>query len=251
MKVERINKIEEYLQQHKSAKLDELCEIFDVSKNTIRRDIDILQKEGKIQKVYGGVVYINRNNLIPFSQRELYLKDEKKKIAIKAAELIKDNDILLVDAGSTTANIIPFIKDKQNITIITNSLTVLNEALLLNNCKVISTGGDLLKETCSFTGFEAISLLAKLNAHKTFIAASGLSLDNGITNSSIIEAEIKKTMLNVSKEKILLIDHSKFDTSSLVTFANLSDIDTIITDQLPEQHYIDRFKKEHVELIVC
>lgn len=251
MKSQRIENIEQYLSQHKSAELNELCEIFDVSKNTIRRDIDILQQEGKIQKVYGGVLYIDHKNLIPFAQRELFLKDEKKKIAIKASELIKDNDILFVDSGSTTANIIPFIKDKQNITIITNSLTVLNEALLLNNCNVISTGGHLLKETCSFTGIEAMNLLTKLNAHKAFIAASGLSLDNGLTNSSTLEAEIKKIILNVSKEKILLLDHSKFDTSSLVTFANISDIDMIITDKLPQKPYIDRFKEDQVELIIC
>lgn len=249
MKAQRLEELIIYIKQHKTVTLDELCVEFDVSKNTIRRDIDILQDQGKIQKVYGGVIYMDHKNLIPISQRSQVQNEEKKRIGMAAAALVKNGDIIFIDAGSTTPNIIPFLSEKKNLTIITNSLTVLNESLGLKDCRIISTGGDLLRDTNSFTGIEAIRFLENYNIHKAFIAASGVSIDSGLTNSSSVEAEIKKKIMNVSKDIYLLADNTKFGKSSLVTFAELNSVSSIVTDQTLPSDFTDFCISHSIEVI--
>lgn len=251
MKAQRIEDLLIYIKQNKTVELDHLCQVFDVSKNTIRRDIDLLHKEGKIEKVYGGVIYIDHTNLIPFTQRNQVLGVEKRRIGSAAANLVNDGDIIFIDAGSTAAHMLPFLSEKKNLTIITNSLTVLNEALPMVNTRVISTGGDLLRDTNSFTGIEAIRFLSNYNIHKAFVAASGVSVDNGLTNSSSIEAEIKKAVLNVSGEITLLSDHTKFGNTSLVTFAHLKDVSTIVTDTPLSQAFEDFCQKHQINIITA
>jgi DeoR family myo-inositol catabolism operon transcriptional repressor len=251
LKLQRIQHIEGYIKKYGSVSLDELCQRFEVSKNTIRRDLQELEARRLIKKVYGGVMLNNAEAPIPLSQRQMTMTAEKTAIARKAAEFVHDGDIIVIDAGSTTVHLVESIKDRHNITIITNSVPVLNAALGYEHCHLIVTGGDLLRPTNSFVGQDAVSLLKKLNAKTVFLAATGVSLNKGITNSSTIETEIKKTMIDVSAQRILLVDHTKFDTISLVTFADLKDLHIVITDQLPPPQYIQYCAQCRVEVIVA
>jgi len=250
LKLQRIQKIEEYVKKHGSASLDDLCKQFDVSKNTIRRYINELEERRIVEKVYGGVVLNNEEAPIPLSQRQLTMQAEKAAIAEKAAEFVKDGDIIVIDAGTTTVRVVEHLKNKSNITIITNSIPVINATLAYEQFHVIVTGGDLLRPTNSFVGQEAVCILKNLNANTLFIAATGISLSKGITNSSTIETEIKRAMIDVSEQIILLVDHTKFDTVSLVTFADLKDIDVLITDQAPPSEYFQYCAEHDVEIIV-
>ena len=126
MKLQRIQKIEEYIKQHGSLSLDELCREFEVSKNTIRRDIQELEARQIVNKVYGGVTFNAKDALIPLAQRQITLKAEKMRIAAKAAELAQDGDILVIDAGSTTAHTVDYLSRRKHLTVITNSVPVLN-----------------------------------------------------------------------------------------------------------------------------
>jgi DeoR family myo-inositol catabolism operon transcriptional repressor len=176
---------------------------------------------------------------IPLSQRQMTMKGAKSVIAAKAAEFVNDGDIVVIDAGSTTVHVVEYLKNKGHITIISNSIPVINAALAHEHLHVIVTGGDLWRSTNSLVGQEAISMLKKLNAHTVFLAATSVSLEKGIANSTLIETEVKKIMIEVSEQTILLVDHTKFDTVSLVTFSDLKDIDVVITDQPPPQKYFD------------
>lgn len=251
MKLHRIQQLEEYIKSRGSASLDELRRQFNVSKNTIRRDIQELESRQIVKKVYGGVVINDEKLPIPsISQRQVRMPHEKALIGQKAAEFVKDGDVVIIDSGTTTVHVIEHLSQKQNITIITNSIPALNAAALYPQLHVIVTGGDLLHSTDSLVGLEAISLLKKLNANRLFLAVPGISLSKGITTHSRIEAEIKKAMIEVSEQIILLADHTKFDTVSLVTFANLKDIDVIISDQSPPPAYCRYCAEQQVQIIV-
>jgi DeoR family transcriptional regulator, myo-inositol catabolism operon repressor len=249
LKLQRIQKIEEYIRQHKSVKLDDLCLHFDVSKNTIRRDVNELEARSIIKKVYGGVILNHEESAIPVQQRQMSMRDEKLAIAARAAEFVRDGDIIILDAGSSTIHIIEHIKQKHHVTIITNSVLAVNAALPYENLHVIVTGGDLLRSTNSLVGQEVVEMLRKFNANTVFLAATSLSLEKGLTNSLTIETAVKKTMMQVSEQVILLVDHTKFDTVSLVKFADVQDVDVIVTDRMPPQKYFD-YCAEHAQKII-
>ncbi len=251
MKLQRIQHIEAYIRQHGSVSLDELCEQFNVSKNTIRRDIRELEDQGIVRKVYGGVIFNDERTLIPSTaQREVTMHAAKTRIAQKAAEFVHDNDIIVVDSGTTTVHTLEYLRHKKNLTVITNSVPALNMASAYEQFHVIVTGGDFYRPTDSFVGLEAIAMLKRLNANILLLAATGVSLTKGITNYSTIESEIKKAMMEVSERIILLLDHTKFDLISLVTFAELKDIDILITNKALPSEYVRYCVKHNVEIIV-
>jgi len=243
----------QYLKEREIASIDELCKEFDISKSTVRRDIDELETQGIIKKVYGGVVLVKKeeNNVVPISVREINLIEEKNKIAKVAADMINDNDVVIIDAGSTTVQMIKFLGAKKNITIITNSISVINDAMPYEELNIILTGGNLLRDTNSLVGIDAINIIKSLNARIAFIGATGISLTRGISNSSMIEAEIKKTMIRSADKIILMVDNTKFDVASLVTFAELDYIDEIITDITPDEKYENYFIKNNIKLIIA
>jgi len=251
--IKRRTEIMQYLKEREIASIDELCKEFDISKSTVRRDIDELETQGIIKKVYGGVVLVKKeeNNVVPISVREINLIEEKNKIAKVAADMINDNDVVIIDAGSTTVQMIKFLGAKKNITIITNSISVINDAMPYEELNIILTGGNLLRDTNSLVGIDAINIIKSLNARIAFIGATGISLTRGISNSSMIEAEIKKTMIRSADKIILMVDNTKFDVASLVTFAELDYIDEIITDITPDEKYENYFIKNNIKLIIA
>jgi len=249
MKHERIKNIENYLIENESASLDKLCDIFNVSKNTIRRDIAELQKNGIIRKVYGGVTLNIKENTVPFQKRSSQHVHAKSKIGVLASNLVNDGDIIFVDSGSTTVHMIQNLSELENITIITNSLNVIVEASAYPNINVISTGGILQRKTNSFAGIATVNFLKSLNISKAFMATTGISIDKGVTNTTYLEAEIKKSVVAISAQVIVLADHTKFDHSAFMRYCSLGDIDFFVTDKEPSYTYKDFFERNSVTLL--
>jgi DeoR family transcriptional regulator, myo-inositol catabolism operon repressor len=249
LKTKRIKQIEEYVFEHQTVSLDELVEVFNVSKNTIRRDVQELVDYGDLKKVYGGVS-VNRLTLESFQDRKVRHQLEKEKIAEKAASFVKDGDIIFIDSGTTTLEMIKFLTNKQ-ITIITNNLDFISHSIPFENIKVISTGGILDRKTKSFTSFTKLDLLKSHNINKAFMASTGISITNGVTNSEPLETETKQVVVERSAEIYLLVDHSKFDKTAIMTYCGLDEIDYLITDQEPNQQYQEFASTHQVELIVA
>ncbi|MCG8541576.1 MAG: DeoR/GlpR family DNA-binding transcription regulator [Clostridia bacterium] len=249
MKIERIKRIEQYLIEHESATLDTLCSVFNVSKNTIRRDISELESKGVIKKVYGGVTLNYKEETVPFQQRQAQHTSEKSKIGVLASDLINNGDIIFIDSGSTTVHLIPNIKDKQNITIITNSLNIIVESAPYANLNVISTGGILQRKTNSFAGIATVNFLKSLNIDKAFMATTGISIEKGVTNTTYLEAEIKKLVVKISDKIVVMADHTKIDKAAFMRYCDLSDIDYFATNNMPSLKYIDFFERNHVQLL--
>lgn len=253
MRAKRIDLIEQYIYEYKSVSLDKLCEKFQVSKNTIRRDINYLTEKGVIKKVYGGVT-VNESStisdLVSFEARHLTNIDEKNKIAKLAAEYVCDGDTIFIDSGTTPLNMIDYLKDKKNLTIITYSVQIVIKAIQYPDITVISLPGVLKRPTCSFIGSGSFEYLQTFNINKAFMSCTGLSVENGICNASSEEFDIKKTAVSKSQTIFLLADHSKFNRVALMTFCDLENIHCIITDQVPSANFVDFCEDNSIEIRV-
>jgi DeoR family myo-inositol catabolism operon transcriptional repressor len=247
-KEKRILKIQEYVIQHQSVSLDELVSVFDVSKNTIRRDVQELVDRGELKKVYGGVS-VNHKQLESIQDRKGRNQEQKSSIVKKAAGFIEDGDIIFIDSGTTTIEMIDYIKDR-NVTIFTNSIELIVRALPYENLNMISIGGLLDRKTDSFGSTRYMNLLCNYNINKAFMASTGISLTNGVTNASPLESELKKTIVSRSLEVYLLVDRDKFDKYGLMTYCSLDEIDCLVTDSIPNDIYQEYARKHSIQLVI-
>lgn len=250
MKENRLYKIEEYVRDHKSASLDELCAVFNVSKNTIRRDVSILVERTDIKKTYGGVT-APYNRIPPaFTDRLSVNMEIKKRIGSEAAKLVNDGDIIYIDSGTTTCQMIDFLKDRKDVVILTHSLDVINRALAYPNLTLISLSGQLNHTTYSFTGQTTIDVLKNYNITKAFMAANGLTLKNGATQSTSIEFAIKKEVVSRSSEIYVMIESHKFGNSDLLTYCPVEQIKAVITEKKPEASVCEGLRKKGCKILI-
>lgn len=255
MKVNRIHKIEELLQDMHSLSIDYLCEYFNVSKNTIRRDIAEMDKVGCIKKVYGGIVLNEDEKPVQDTKHghnwvlnTLNLK-EKMEIAKLAATLVEDEDVIYIDIGTTTALLLPYIEKKKNVTIVTANINAINAAVETEKFNIIATGGTLYPPSKAFVGPNVTRSINMYNISKFFMSTIGVSLENGATSSSPLDCEIQYLLANRPGKHYLMLDNSKLDAPSLVSYGSLKDFDAVIVNQRPMQKYVDYFEDNNVELI--
>jgi len=249
LKEDRIDKLKNYIVSNERASIDDLCNIFNVSKNTIRRDINALENQGIIKKVYGGVVLNDKKTTEPFQSREERNISAKQIIAKLASTFVVEGDIIYIDSGTTTMHMIPHLASVKNLTIITGNLNVINGSLLYPDLNVLCTGGTLFRTTNSFVDMNAVNFLKKYNISKAFMASTGVSITKGITNSSSFEYDIKKYIVDSCDKVILLADTTKLDRVSLTTYCDLKDIDVFITNTVPDNKFTDFFKSHNIKLV--
>lgn len=251
MRSKRIDNIKNFIYDNKIVTLDQICNEFKISKSTIRRDIqDLLNSDKRFKKIYGGIKFDSKNSPIPFNERKITNADEKILIAKKASELVEDNDIIFIDFGTTVLGIVDYLKDIKNLTIITNNVEVIYKAINYNNINIISLSGLLDRKNLSFLGSSSANILKTFNISKCFMSTTGFSVNNGVTDLSTLESEIKSVAVNKSKMVILLADRSKFNCVSLQTYCNLNEIDKLITDEMPPNDISDFLLKNNIEIII-
>ncbi len=247
MRIDRLKSMEELVINKGSASLEELAEHFNVSINTIRRDLDELLERGSIKKVYGGVVCCLPGDIV---HREDLNISAKQTIGSLAAQLIEDNSTVFIDSGTTTAHVIPFLSNKTNVTIITNSLKAMIETSKYSNLKLLAIGGYFNPSRFSFVGADTIESMAKLNFDKVLIGTTNVSLTNGLSINSHFEVDIKRWLVKNFKGKItLLADSDKFDKSALYSFCNFDDVSTIVSDRQLPQNYIQRMAANGITFV--
>ncbi|MGR6118027.1 DeoR/GlpR family DNA-binding transcription regulator [Aeribacillus composti] len=249
LKSKRIEQIEKYVFEHQTVSLDELVKKFNVSKNTIRRDVQQLVERGTIKKVYGGVA-VNHTTLESFTVRQTRNQKQKKAVAKAAAKYVEDGDIIYIDSGTTTLEMVEYLQTKQ-VTIITNNLDFIINSYPYPNLNVLTTGGIFERKTKSFVSLKNMDILQSYNINKAFMASTGISISNGVTNSSPLESEIKQTIVKRSEQVYLLVDHDKFDKYALMTYCRLDEVDYIITDTAPSEQYQEFAKKHNIQLVIA
>ena len=251
MKIDRIKEVETYITEHKSVSLDKLCDVFNVSKNTVRRDINELVEKGAIEKIYGGVVAKDQTLFISYEERNDKNIEAKAAIGARAAGFVHDNDIIYIDSGTTTFHMAEHIKRYKNMTVITNNLHVITALFSSENVQIISLGGQLIHKTGSFAGTESINMLKHYNITKAFMSTTGVSIENGLTNSSMTEFEFKKAVAQKSGELYLLADSSKFGISSLLTYCPLEEVDYVICEKKLPEKYMHFLQQHEVNFVIA
>lgn len=241
----------EALFENRTLSIDELAEMFSVSKPTVRRDLRALEEQGKIDTAYGcASARLDRVGESSFSARAVSFQAEKAAIAEAAVEMINEGDCILLDAGSTIAELAKRIAVlPKAITVVT---TAVNIACMIEPNKHVTTvltGGIVRDTTHSLLGEPASRTLDQIHIGKAFIGAAGISEDAGISNFNMMEAELKRKIVNTSGSVILLADRSKFGRKATVSFANISDVDILITDSIPSE-YSALFLEMGTEVII-
>lgn len=234
MKNDRIRAMEQHIAQRGSATMEELCDAFGVSMNTVRRDVGLMTARGTAEKVYGGVRAVRAASaaLTPYEIRRSNSEQAKVRIGRRAAMLVHDRDIIFIDSGTTTLQMIDFLADRKELTIITNNLEVIFRALPMENITLIALPGQVQRKTNSLTGDDAVRCLRRYNIRTAFMAATGVSA-HGATNSSPLEYEIKKCAVEISDRAVLLVTADKFGVTGLMTFAAPDAFSAVVTERTP------------------
>ena len=248
--IERKNEILSTLQKEQRVLVAELSQKYKVTEETIRRDLEKLEREGFVKKTYGGAV-LNKNIAMdmPLKIRERTNRKEKQIIAIKVAELIDEGDCIMLDSSSTSLMIARELKKLSKLTVITNSVEVLIELSGNEGIKVISTGGTLRDSSLSLVGKAAQEVLNHYNVDKAIISCKGVDLEKGVTDSHEMEADVKISMCNCAKTVILAVDNSKLGEVYFVKVCELNEGDYLVTDKLPDASWRTYFEKRGVSVI--
>ncbi len=249
MKISRLNAIEEYVLTNRTVGIDELCEVFQVSKNTIRRDLSELESRGRITKVYGGVTAVSQDDVTPLPIRSSINPDGKERIGALAAQLVSDGDSIFIDSGSTAVCLLRHLPERRNVTVITHSLTAMVEAAKYDNLRLISLGGQYQSSTSSFVGISALSSLSDIRINKAFMGATGVTVETGMSNTTFLEAEIKRTVVAHSSHIILLADHTKFGHEATLSFCRLQSLYALVTDQPLSDKFSDFCRAHSIETL--
>lgn len=246
-------KIIEIVNGQGSASIEELLELFDVSRMTIWRDLKELEIKGQIIRAHGGALKVGALN-DKEEEFDLRRKDhlkQKQLIAKYAAKnYVKNSDIIFLDGGSTVLEMIPHSK-QDNLTLLSNGLyTLLLASKFLPHLNVIGCGGVLRKTSFTFIGHDAEEFFRHYNVNTAFISGTGITLQEGIMDPHPLEMEVKKIMCKNAKVVVALIDSSKFDKRSLSTCVAIDEIDYLVTDEKAPKKIIEAIKSKNVDVTV-
>ncbi len=230
----------------------ELAKDFGVTEETIRRDLDKLDKDGLASKTYGGAVSRSGASFsidLPYNVRETVNVFEKQYIAGKISDMISDGERIMLDSSSTALYVVKRLKEKRNLTIITNSVKILLELADKQDWTVLSTGGALKKGALSLTGSSAEKMIGSYHVNTVVCSCKGLDTSLGVTDSNESDSQIKQAMLASAERRILAIDAEKFDKRSFVKICDPSMLDVIVTDTAPSEKWLDFCADNGVDIV--
>ena len=248
--VERRQRVMEMLTRDGKVYVGKLAEAFRVTEETIRRDLEKLERKKLLQRSYGGAVLAEATSEdISFARRSGQNQESKLRIADAAHPLIHAGDTIMVDSSTTCQMLLSRLAKTPNITVITNSIRLMYD-FRSSDFRMICTGGNFRASSCSLTGPAATRMLAGYHADYTIISCKALDLAKGLMESNESESEVKEVMMRQARSVILLADHSKFDKTALVRFGDIRALSYLVVDREPSEEW-KRFLDEHdVKLLV-
>jgi DeoR family transcriptional regulator, fructose operon transcriptional repressor len=259
---ERRAKIREILSQKSTITISELVDLFGTSEMTIRRDLDELEVRGICQRIYGGAMSLRvteyPNTVYPtFSYREQAQSMEKTAIAKAGVNLVHSGDTVAIDSGTTAAYLAHALRASSSITVISNSLGVLAQLYDISSINLVSPGGTLSQENMNAGGGDLLfvgpitnTTLRNFRPNIAFIGTSGITIKDGISNLSLFQAEIKRTLIDIAEEVILITDHTKFGLASGFLVAGVQQFHKVITDVLAPRDDVEMLRALGVEVIL-
>jgi DeoR/GlpR family transcriptional regulator of sugar metabolism len=246
---ERQQQISTYIDQQQRITIAQICEWFDVSEATARRDLDALAEIGLVRRVHGGAIAAQQAPPEPpILKRSREQSNEKQAMARAAASLITDNDTIFLGSGSSVLAL-AYLLRKRRLTVITNSLAVIN---ILSSCpsiELVSLGGSFRPSELSFIGHITELSLAEVRADKVFIGIRSIDLQQGLTNDHLPETLTDRAILRIGRETIILADHTKFARISSSFVAPVEVITTLITDMTAPADFIATLRELGVQVL--
>lgn len=247
---ERRKKIIEIVNDRKSIRVTELSKIFSVTEETIRRDLEKLERDNQLVRSHGGALSVTKSDTteIPYFEREITNMDEKKAIADEAVKFISEGDKIFLDASTTAWYMAKALPDVP-LTVVTNSIKVTLELAAKTNIKVISTGGELLRKSLSFIGYGTEGAIDSYHVDKAFISCKALHPTFGLSESDEQQAVVKSKMINSASKSYIMVDYSKFGLRSFSCIGSVKLVDTIITDSKMSEEAIDFFEERAIPVV--
>ena len=247
---QRRERIQEYLALHKIVRMDELYKMLDASEATVRRDLEWLEREGVLERTHGGAILSQRMTLeTEYIQRANKNPEEKLQIGELAATFIEDGDIVFINSGTTTAQVIRHIRSDAGIVIFTNNLIAVLESGDVGYTQYL-VGGEFQPHSNSIAGRFATDNLRQVYANKAILGVDGISLIHGCTVPSNAEAELIKLMIERTRGEVFVVaDHTKWGVVSNFPVAAIDEIDKLFTDAKIDPSTLESFAAHSVEII--
>lgn len=247
---ERQQRIIELLHEYGAVSVSKLSSEFGVAEETVRRDLEKLEKQEKLLRTHGGAVPVDDNKHEPsIDKRKKLNVEEKQSVARAAAELVVPGDTIFLDASTTTFFLARELKGMKNITVITNSLQTMQELSGIDGIKLIGTGG-IVSTNLSFVGSLAENAVReKYFANKMFFSSRGVTIQAGILDSNEQECAMKKCMIENAQQRIYVCEHSKIDRIGFAKLASFEEIDAFVTDLPLGEEWHKRLDEANTEII--
>jgi DeoR/GlpR family transcriptional regulator of sugar metabolism len=250
--LERQNQVLQFVLRSQRISIMEVCENFSVSAATARRDLETLASKGKVQRVHGGAIALTQAPPEqPILQRQDEQAQEKLRIGQAAAALVQDGETIFLGSGTTVLEAARTLRTRRNLTVITNSLPVVNALAGAEGITVICLGGMLRDSELSFIGHITEQTLAEVRADKVIIGTRAISLEHGLTHEYLPETMTDRAILRAGKEIIVVADHTKFGRAAAVLLAPLDSIHTIVTNKQTPQDLIDAMQGKGIRVITA
>lgn len=251
MKSTRRKQMETLIFQRENISMEELRQTFGVSMNTIRSDVACLVEAGTVEKIYGGVRALVHQEIPLFTQRMSLSAESKQNIARRAEQTIQDQDVIYIDAGTTTMPLIDFLDPSKHVTVITRNLYVVSQAYDKPYVELIVLPGTMDRRTNSVADGSTLEYLGRYHYAKAFMGVSGVSPDGRLNVSNYNEYELKKLAVQQSQHAYLLVDSGKFGRTSLMSYGTLSTMSEIFTDRHCPEEVRTYCAENGIPLTIC
>lgn len=247
--IERKKKILEQVVRNRRVVVAELSQQFGVTEETIRRDLNGLEKDGYVDRTHGGAVpRKGEAEDLPYGTRHLTNLEAKHLIAAKVAEIVKNGQSVLMDSSTTAFEALAALKAHSDLTLITNSVRLLSDSDATNHT-VISVGGELRRQSGTFVGPLTVRTINQFNADVALVSCKALSLDGGVMETNIADAEVKRAFISSARCVCLLVDGGKFDESALISIGGIENFHIVVTDRKPSEAWIEHLRNLNVKLV--
>ncbi len=247
---ERLNKILELVQTKTRVTVTEASEYLQVSPDTVRRDFSRLSEMGLVLRTHGGIMSKESVSFDPgMTEKVVQHEAEKEAIAKKAASLIAESEIVIIDAGTTTERVVKYLPENKDITVLTDALNVAVESTR-RKINTIILGGVIRNSTLCVTGPDAAEMARHYHADKLILGVSALSTTKGLMVPNRMEAEIKTELIKAANQVIVVADHSKLQKTALYSFSTLADIEILITDKGADPAVLKELQVHDIEVVL-
>lgn len=248
--LERLAEILRFVEKNQRATVAEISDYLSVSVATVRRDLELLAERGGIQRFHGGAIAVKQAPPeLPVLEREAEQTEEKKRIGRAAADLVNHGETVFIGSGTTALEVARNLRRHRNLTVITNSLLVIN-ALAGSDVEVVALGGVLRHTEMSMIGHLTEQALREIHAHKIILGIRALDTERGLTNDYLPETLTDRAILNLGGEVIVVADHTKCGHISTVSLAPITSVSKLVTDSGISAEQTAALEEKGVEVII-